>query len=241
MMSDAQRRNTAGFTLLELLVVMAIIGVLAALSLSAAHTAREEARRIACVGNLRQMALAALIYESEHGQFPPAYTRDFSTGTTKTWEAYLWEMGARYRIQQCPSFHGEAMWEDDPYTGYNYNASYIGGRILRRDGGNMAHSTQSASLGMIADPSQCALFGDAEYESGANKFMRSPFPGRLDSDGSQAKSGTQGFRHRGRTNVAFADAHVESRSERYTSSAASGKLDKRYGFLSDDNSLYDLE
>jgi prepilin-type processing-associated H-X9-DG protein/prepilin-type N-terminal cleavage/methylation domain-containing protein len=241
MMNKASQNVREAFTLIELLAAIAIIGVLVALSLSAAHTAREEARRILCASNLRQMALAALTYESQYGEFPPAYARDFTTGTTQSWESYLWDMGTRYRVHQCPSFHGEAMWDGDDYTGYNYNASYVGGRILRRDGRTLPGSTRSADLGMIADPSQCALFGDAEYASGANKFMRSPFPGRLDSDASLAKAGTQGFRHRGRTNVAFADGHVESRHDRHTTTAASGKLPGGCGFLSPDNSLYDLE
>jgi len=232
---------TSAFTLIELLVVIAIVGLLAGMVSSAAMRAREEARCTQCLNNLRQMVAAATIYELDHGVYPPAYEKDFSTGATRTWESFLWGMGTEYRIHQCPSFHGKAMWADDAYTGYNYNASYVGGRILKQAGAALPGSTRSASMAHIAKPAACALFGDGEYESGANKFMRSPWPGELDTDASLALGGTQGFRHRGRTNVGFADGHVESRRECYTETAAFGEPADGCGFLSPDNSLYDLE
>ena len=65
-------RTRGAFTLVELLVVIAIIGILVGLLLPAVQAAREAARRMQCSNNFKQLALAALNYESSYKKFPSA-------------------------------------------------------------------------------------------------------------------------------------------------------------------------
>lgn len=65
------RHPAAGFSALELLVVVAILGVLVALTLAAVQRTRAAAARAACANQLRQLALAMHSYQAQRGSFPP--------------------------------------------------------------------------------------------------------------------------------------------------------------------------
>lgn len=253
-----------GFTLVELLVVVAIISLLLTTLLPGLQSARDHARSIFCVNNLRQFALASATYaDTYHGSYPFALSvvrrddetinacwdfttiHDKATNEDRIEGGMLWQGVAPDEIHQCPSFEGNSNTKADPYTGYNYNYSYIGGTALTiiREGRNPIRKvTPSAQIDHVTWPAQTALFGDGQWEGGANKYMRAPWPGDLDGGVGGREAGTQGYRHQGKTNVAYCDGHAASTDKCYTVSepGVTAAVTPGTGFLSPDNTAYAL-
>ncbi len=240
------RSKRAAFTLVELLVVIGIIAVLIGLLLPAMRRAREQSKRVQCMSNLRQMAIAAEMYCAAYkGSYPPSYYHvgaiqyywDFTeitdpiTHIVTATPGLLWMNHQVLSIQQCPSYDVPASKFSDPYTGYNYNTSYIG---LDTIYGPPARAQQ------IRRPSLTALFGDAQYYGGADKYMRAPLNGGPDTGFPARTAGTQAFRHLGYTNVVYCDGHADSQRDCFTSTVAGQTpVGAGTGFLSADNSAYD--
>ena len=254
-----------GFTLIELLVVLAIIALLAGILMPSLVAARQMGRRLVCLSNLRQMVIAAGNYLADNDEYYPLASfvdksqaadgvqHNYEWDFFKVYEfgqmtgckpGALWQTESILKIQQCPAFKGSANSPGDPFTGYNYNVSFIGGILERAQDGTLTGTNSTRAL-EVKKPARCVIFGDGEYEDGANKFMRSPWLGKLETqDDLKLKPyGTQGFRHLHKTNVAYCDGRAETLADRYTETHEEliDLIAEEAGFLSADNSAYDLK
>lgn len=240
-------------------MVIGIIAVLIALLMPALNAAREQSKSIKCLSNLRSLGQAAIMYANQSGgYFPISHNSltdewDFTQTPSGILPGILWQGNTNLAVEQCPSYDARSTTTTDPYTGYNYNTSYIGGGVGEVTPLGNPH-VQPAKLGSVHRSPQVALFGDGQYTSGTNKYMRAPLTMSLTDIGdgvgpATRAAGTQGYRHLNRTNVCYCDGHAESVSDCYTATGTDINGTISYngtnsagpgtGFLSPDNSAYD--
>jgi prepilin-type N-terminal cleavage/methylation domain-containing protein/prepilin-type processing-associated H-X9-DG protein len=213
--SNASRN---GFSLIELLVVVAIIAVLSAILLPSLSAAKSSARRTQCISNLRQLGLAAQMYWDDHENLTFRYQLGASNGGRVYWFGWIKNgaegerefdaaQGALYPYLQergpevCPSLnYSSSLYKykaKGAAYGYGYN-HYLGSNSI-----SMMRVTQPAEIALLADAAQINDF--QAPASPDNPLLEEWY--YIDA-GDSSNYPNVHFRHQQRANVAFCDGHV---------------------------------
>jgi prepilin-type N-terminal cleavage/methylation domain-containing protein/prepilin-type processing-associated H-X9-DG protein len=127
-----------GFTIVELLVVMAVVAILAALLLPSLARGRALGKRAVCQQNLRQIAFAVEMYAQDYERCPPlqrhSIVGSLNTGmkgsSVSLWNAYILPyVSSNRHVFHCPAFPASFRWTLDPSeAGYNFPTNIQGNR-----------------------------------------------------------------------------------------------------------------
>jgi len=229
----------AGFTLVELLVVVAIVGALAGMLMPTLVTARDLTERSVCQSNIRLLQLANQLYQEAYGgyyapgapyMFATPGMDDYSKVNKVRWygvrrgyqDPFSREGGplsdflTSHLVKGCPSFDDFDEGFEAGCGGYGYNNNFVGQYVVRlRSGAYKAAHGQWHLTGNRTDafgqPSETVAFTDTAF-GGPNGIIEYSFceSPKWPLHPRDPVVPSIHFRHLGRTNVVWLDTHVSS-------------------------------
>jgi prepilin-type processing-associated H-X9-DG protein/prepilin-type N-terminal cleavage/methylation domain-containing protein len=214
-----KRMKRAGFTLVELLVVIGIIALLISILLPALSKARNSAKTMACLSNLRQLGQATAMYVGENKQYLPYPTTTLNEGA-------LW-FNALDRYLQAAEDHSERTgvaagrnykrWKQcEVYDSFD-GGKYTGGQDTTKEfartfkmNAMLRHNDpySQAKITEVRQSSEVVLFGD-----GISLDLTGPIDGLAESgdfwmEVNNPSETSPALRHNGGANILFVDGHA---------------------------------
>lgn len=214
------RKNASGFTLVELLAVVAIVAVLAAVLLPALNGARRGAKRTACTNNLRQLAMAFAMFRGENQQRFPG--QGPSSDSTARW---------MQKVSPYLNLPASTVTNNAAYYQPIFYCSMVPASVYKQGSSKAGCGTYGAAKNIVTlgtdfgisyfqvnKPSTKVLLADKSFLSykgqggaGPGLDITAPFPDQADgaaanhrSDGNPVASSTGGC------NYLFVDGHAET-------------------------------
>ena len=219
-----RHRKSGAFTLIELLVVIAIIAILAAILFPVFASARESARRTACLSNCKQLGAGMMMYLQDYDEVTPTVYRTAATSAITDAAELIQPYVKNGQVLICPNrdetncgqYDGTAnsFVSDKPCIGYGYNwgptqnfysGRYSGGLlgVFESAPGFTHQRAQGIPLAQITAPADVFAFGDTTdnvwYTLTIDQIL-SRFTGKTNGQ----------LRHGGRFNMTFMDGHAKS-------------------------------
>jgi len=182
-----KRRN--GFTLIELMTVLGVIGLLATILIPSFAKVLDLSRRSACKSNLKQLVMAVVAYKDEHDDFLPPHSMEAGATPSRWWgydavgrandtdaiepEGDIWKYLKKREVYRCPKMVSLGWEFNAARVGYGYNAWFLGwydgvNTGPPGDEGTGVTPDVRCNFSYIKNASQLIVFADSAYRgSGA--------------------------------------------------------------------------
>lgn len=230
------RRINQGFSLIELMVVIATIAILAAILLPALSRAMARARQTHCASNVRQLGIGLQQFASEFHTYPLVVDTDYDKSNRPT-NFNVWSEAIEYQIagddhRSSPRFWQKAVWKcpgvtstgflKDTFQYYGYNSYGLGVSSNSLGLGGHYGFTNATAPGRppvvkppvttseVMSPSDMIAIGDGLHGNRSDIFSGQDLLWRHDSYTGFRDGTSAEARHSGKVTVSFCDGHIES-------------------------------